>query len=123
MFMTYDLQISEEQQNSLEDKISQQLRRLYIPGNLKGHRCLIVAISQVAEDPRRIDYITKELYPDIATMLGMTSSKVERAIRTAIKRCWEKGGREELEKLAGFHLQRCPTNSDFIDLVASCFRR
>ena len=123
MFITYHSQILEKQQSDLEDEISQQLRRLCIPGHLKGHRYLIIAIGQVAKDSRRLEYITKELYPDIANMLGATSSKVERAMRTAIKRCWEKGGRQALDQMAGFHLHRRPTNSEFIDLIASYFRQ
>lgn len=123
MAITYDTHIPEEEQDGLLEEIDMCLRQLGIPGTIKGHRYLTVAIGQVAVDPQRLDFITKELYPDIAKMFDSSRWRVERAIRTAIKRCWERGGRKELEKLAGFHLQRKPTNSEFIDLVASYFRR
>lgn len=123
MAITYDIHIPEEEEDDLQKEIDIQLRRLGIPGTLKGHRYLSAAIVQVTKDPRRLDYITKELYPDIAKMFDSVSWRVERAIRTAIKRCWEKGGRKELEQMAGFCLQRRPTNSEFIDLAANYFRR
>lgn len=123
MSITYYTDIPEEEQANLQEEISQQLRRMEIPGRLKGHRYLTVAIGQVVKDPGRLDYITKGLYLDIGKMFGVSGSKVERAMRTGIKRCWEKGGREELDRMAGFHVKRKPSNSDFIDLAASYFRR
>lgn len=115
-------QLLDDCQGSLEEQIGQLLRRMNIPGKLKGHRYLTEAIRQVASDPERLEYITKGLYLDIAKMYKTKASKVERAMRHAIGRCWEKGGREALEEIAGFRLQRRPTNSDFIDLVANHFR-
>ena len=122
MSITYHTQLSEILQVSLEERIGQQLRRMNIPGKLKGHRYLVDAIKQVTDDPQRLDYITKGLYLDIAKQYGTTGGKVERAMRHAIKRCWEKGGRGALEEMIGFQLQRRPTNSEFIDLVANHFR-
>ena len=122
MSITYHTQLSEILQVSLEERIGQQLRRMNIPGKLKGHRYLVDAIKQVTDDPERLDYITKGLYLDIAKQYGTTGGKVERAMWTAIRRCWEKGGRKALEEMIGFRLQRRPTNSIFIDLAASYFR-
>ena len=122
MAITYYTQIPEGLSVNLKEEISKQLRRMEIPGKLKGHRYLTTAIGQVAVDPQRLDFITKDLYLDIAKMFASTGSKVERAMRTSIRRCWERGGREELDRIAGFHVPRRPTNSEFIDLAASYFR-
>lgn len=119
---TTHTQLLDDCQGSLEERIGQQLRRMNIPGKLKGHCYLTEAISQVTKDPERLEYVTKGLYLDIAKIYKTKAHRVERAMRHAIKRCWEKGGREALEEIAGFQLQRRPTNSDFIDLVASYFR-
>jgi len=122
MTTTHDTQFSENLQADLEERIGQQLRRMHIPGSLKGHLYLVEAIKLVTNDPERLNYITKGLYLDIAKMHGTKASKVERAMRHAIRRCWEKGGREALEEMIGFQLQRRPTNSIFIDFAASYFR-
>lgn len=114
--------LPEESQDSLEKKIENLLRHLNIYGTLIGHKYLAIAIAQTARDPERIRYITKELYPDIAWMYGTTASKVERAMRTAVMCCWEKGGRETLEQIVGYRLHQRPTNSEFIDLIASRIR-
>ena len=106
----------------LESQIADFLRRLGIWGKLAGHKLLISAIAQTVNDPSRVRYITKGLYPDLAKLYGSTASKVERAMRTAINTWWVRGTREPVEAAVGFRLQRRPTNSEFIELLANYFR-
>ena len=113
---------SEDFQHELEIWVGDFLRRLGISGKLTGHKCLTVAITQTVYNPDRICYITKDLYPDLAKLYGSTASKVERAMRTAIKVWWKSGDHKLFEDLIGFELLQRPTNSEFIDLLANYFR-
>ena len=113
---------SSKVQNGLELQIGDLLRRIGISGKLSGHKHLTESIAQTVHDPNRIRYITKDLYPDLAKLYGSTASKVERAMRTAIKVWWRSGDRKLFEDLIGFELSQRPTNSEFIDLLANYFR-
>lgn len=106
----------------LETQISDFLRQLGIWGKLAGHKYLVSAIAQTVDDTNRIQYITKDLYPDLAKLHSSTASKVERSMRSAIGTWWLRGNRELLEAATGFKLQRRPTNSEFIELLANHFR-
>lgn len=105
------------------ENISQTLHSLHIPRKLKGQRYLAYTIEQTLLDPDLTLSITKELYPMTAKKFGVTDVSVERAIRTAVQVCWDRGGRETLDKIAGYHLTERPTNSEFIDLVAAYIQR
>lgn len=108
-------------EQELQIQSEQTLRRLRITGKLKGLWFLIHAITATVRDPRRTELITKDLYPEIAQAFHTTPSRVERSIRTAITVCW-KEGRAELEEIAGGPLTKRPTNTEFIDLVATYIR-
>ena len=113
---------SDELQSELKKYIEEALICLHIPYRLDGFAYLEQAILQTAENPERIRYITKELYPDIAKTYQTTVSCVERSIRTAIQRCWNGIGRETLDEMVGYHLIERPTNSEFIALIAAYIR-
>ena len=97
------------------------LRRLRIGGKLKGLRYLTYAITETVKNPYRTEGITKDLYHEIARKYGVTASKVERNIRKAICVSWT-NAKKELDQMAGYHLVKRPTNSEFIDLVAYYIR-
>lgn len=111
----------------LDEKLSETVRKLLgtlgISPALDGRNYLCEAIIQTVRDPGRVAYITKELYPDIAKQYSTTVSNVERCMRTAVKNCWEHEGHEVLDKVAGYHLTRRPTNSEFIVLIAEFIRQ
>ena len=109
-------------QDELLELVERQLLRLHIPRGLDGFHYQAAAIVQAVQNPQRTRFITKELYPDLAQEFGSTASNVERAMRTAVRYCWERGGRETLEEMAATHLIERPTNSEFIDLVAAYIR-
>lgn len=97
------------------------LRRLRISGKLKGLWYLNYAVIETVKDPFRTMLITKDLYPEIAKAHRTTIPRVERAIRTAVQSCWD-NGRNELDQMAGYHLVKRPSNTEFIDLVAAYIR-
>ena len=107
--------------SDLDYRVEKTLRALRIPGKMKGLRYLTYAISATVCDPTRTRLITKDLYHEIARSFDTTASCVERDIRSAIYICWQQT-QAELERIAGHPLEKRPTNSEFIDLVAFVLR-
>lgn len=99
------------------------MRCLGVTGKLVGFRYTIFMVEQVAEDPERIQLITKRLYPDTARRFGVSADSVERAVRKLIHVCWEQTDRSFLEQIAGTALKHKPTNSAFIDMAAGYLRQ
>lgn len=103
--------------------VEQTLRRLGLSGSLHGMWYLSYAIGRTVEDPLYVRYITKQIYVDTAKIYRSTPDRVERAMRFAIRRCWSnEEWKKEFEQMTGYHLLKCPTNSEFIDLVAFYIR-
>ena len=101
----------------------QLLRGLGATGNLKGFAYALYMIEQVRSDPRAGTLITKRLYPETAKHFNVTAEAVERNLRTVIRACWNRPNRELLEKVAGTHLHRQPTNGELVDMTAAYLRR
>ena len=79
----------------------------------------------VINDMDLLNYITKQLYPDIAKKYGSTSSRIERAIRHAIEVAWTRGRPETMNEVFGYTIDTGkgkPTNSEFIAMVADRIR-
>lgn len=108
---------------TLTFRVHQELRRLCIGGNLRGFYYLAYAVELTAQDPLRVQLITKNLYPDIARRYGASPGGVERAIRTAISVCWDRGGKGALNQMACYHLIQRPSSSEFIDILSDYIRR
>ena len=113
---------SEHEDYDLMVLVELALRKLHITGKLIGLRYLVYAIAETVKDPNRTQLITKDMYPEIARKFGTKDTRVERTIRSAINNCWRNSNREQLNEMAGYHLERCPTNIEFIDLVATYIR-
>ncbi len=109
--------------NGLDLRIETILRSLQMDGTLDGMHYLTHAIHAAVLDPTTTRRITKSLYIDTARYFGTEPGRVERSCRTAIRICWDCGGREELDQMAGYHLIKRPTNSRFIDIISAYIRR
>lgn len=90
---------------------------LGIRPNLKGYHYLIYGLNLSLNDSSYIINPYRLLYTATACHFNTNSDAVERAIRTAIKNCWNYGNRELLLKLAGFPLKEKPSNSDFLSIL------
>lgn len=73
-----------EKSKITETEIIKVLLDLGIEPHLKGFECLKTAIDLVNTVPTYRNNITKELYPDIAEMLGEKPARVEKATRHAL---------------------------------------
>ena len=79
----------------------------------------------VVKDMELLNYITKELYPEIAKAYKTTSSRVERAIRHSIEVAWTRGKPQTMNEVFGYTINTGkgkPTNSEFIAMVADKIR-
>lgn len=77
------------------------LRSLGVNGRYIGFRYVKYMIEQILVNPDKIHLVTKRLYPDTAKHFGVSTSSMERAVRTVIQICWERDDRNMLEKMAG----------------------
>lgn len=90
---------------------------LGIHGTYKGYYYLTFALEQVLTDEKQLLFITKTLYPCIARRYHTTPSCVDRNLRTVIGRCWNSCGREHLQQISSYSLEKCPTVSEFLDIL------
>lgn len=110
---------------NLESRITKMLHALGIPSHIKGYQYIRESIMLIYKNPYIIGGITKELYPEVASIYKTTSSRVERAIRHAIEVSWNRGDYEYMEELFGHSVdydRAKPTNSEFIATVADKLR-
>lgn len=109
----------------LELRLTEILHEIGIPAHIMGYQYLRYAIKLAVEDMTVINFITKQLYPQVAVKFNTTGSRVERAIRHAIECAWDRGDMEVLQKWFGYSVSLAkgkPTNSEFIALVADKIR-
>lgn len=116
---------SEQDDDQLEVQISGILHSVGIPAHIKGYTYLRCAITMTVKDPDVINFVTKSLYPSVASKCGTTSTRVERAIRHAIEVAWDRGDVDVLDSYFGYTISRQrgkPTNSEFIAMIADKIR-
>jgi len=104
-----------------ENTISDLLKSVGIPVNIKGFRYLRNAIEIVASDFSNIDKVTKNLYMKVANNFDSTPTRVERDIRHAIEVAYNRGNPQLLNDIFGYTIDEDkgkPTNSEFIAMLA-----
>ena len=102
-------------------RIYDVLAEIGVPAGLLGWDYVTEAVEMVMDDPRAIQTMTKGLYPAIAERHQTTPTRVERAIRHAIERAWERGGMEIQKRWFGNSIDMRtfkPTNTEFLATVA-----
>lgn len=101
--------------------ISQTIKEIGIPANLKGYKYIIKALEMINQDETLIDSMTKRLYPEVAECFeGATGSRVERAIRHAIEIGFDYSSADTIYKFFGNCFSSSkgkPTNSEFLATV------
>ncbi len=99
------------------------LRLLGVSGKLSGFYFAVYMLEQVQEKPEDVLLITKRLYRQTAQYFHTTNSCVERNLRTLVQACWRQPDHSLLESIAGCPLSQPPTNTQFIDMMASYLRK
>ena len=117
--------VSANTDTDLETIVTNFIHELGVPAHIKGYHYMRTAIMMVIEDPDLLNFITKQLYPDIAKKYQTTSSRVERAIRHSIEVAWGRGRQEVINEVFGYTIHEGkgkPTNSEFIAMAADRIR-
>lgn len=116
---------SAKKEADLEALVTEFIHELGVPAHIKGYQYIRTAIMMVVENMDMLNYITKQLYPDIAHAYNTTASRVERAIRHSIEVAWTRGKPETMNEIFGYTIHTGkgkPTNSEFIAMVADRIR-
>ncbi len=109
----------------LEALVTEFIHELGVPAHIKGYQYIRSAIMMVIENMDLLNFITKQLYPEIAKAYNTTASRVERAIRHSIEVAWTRGKPETMNDIFGYTIHTGkgkPTNSEFIAMVADKIR-
>lgn len=107
--------------DKLELKIADILKDLGISANIMGYFYSKYAVELLVKDISLVNSITTRLYPLVAKKFNTTCSRVERAIRHAIEKGWDRGNLKTQNKLFGYTVSSDkgnPTNGEFLCTIA-----
>jgi two-component system response regulator (stage 0 sporulation protein A) len=111
--------------DNAEADVMKALQDIGVPAHLSGYGYLQKAILETVLSERGFIPITKELYPMIANCFSTSPGKVERAIRGAIQKVWQRMNTQKLNQFFTYTENRKgvhPTNSEFIATIADKIR-
>lgn len=97
--------------------VEQLVKKLKLSQNYLGAEHMADALILLDEDLSRMYCIQKLIYGEIAEKRNCTAISVERNMRTFLKHAWEEGDRKVLDDLAGYHMEKRPSNKRFLDLL------
>lgn len=125
----YVSQAKEYRSHNLRDNaeadVIKALQDIGVPAHLSGYGYLQKAILETVLSERGFIPITKELYPMIANCYNTSPGKVERAIRGAIQKVWQRMNSQKINQFFTYAENRKgvhPTNSEFIATIADKIR-
>lgn len=98
-----------------ERMVKKLLKELGVPVNIKGYRYICNAIVCLSKEKEM--KISLGLYPKVAKEFGTTGSRVERAIRHAVERTFERGNYDVINEVFGSKVSATKgklTNSEFM---------
>lgn len=110
------LRISEEKQ-ILKKNIIQELQNIGFHTQYIGTEYIATALLLLSENQDTYFQISKTIYPALATQYQTDPSNVEKAIRMAIERVWNKSSLLQLQKYYPFEVENKngrPSNREFI---------
>jgi two-component system response regulator (stage 0 sporulation protein A) len=110
----------------VKTEVEDALMELGVSCNLAGFNYVADAVTAVVKDPHYKNCITKCLYPDIAKLHDTTPVRVERCVRTAVAKVFDRCDVEVLSEYFGSAYspdKGCMTNSEFIFGLAHVIRR
>lgn len=113
------------QRELAEIYVKTALRDIGVPAHLSGYFYLQKAIVETVLSEHGTIPITKQLYPIVAEHFNTSPGKVERAIRGAIQKVWQRGDPQKLKIYFTYAEKRKgvpPTNSEFIATIADKIR-
>lgn len=109
-----------------ESMIRGILLELGMPDHIKGHAYTVCALKALLEDATLINSVTGRLYPLVAQTYGVSSVRVERAIRHAVEICLNRSALETVSDYFGNTISAMrgkPTNSEFLARISNVVRQ
>ena len=97
------------------------LREVGVPADLLGHRYIVCALQLINKEPYALHQMTKVVYPTVAKENNSTASRVERAIRHAIERAFDRMPVDVSKEYFGYSINPNSgkaTNSQFLAALA-----
>ena len=110
-----------DMKEDIHSDITTVMKRLCITPNYNGYEYIREAIKMALTTDKANRRVTKVIYPEIAAVHGVTAASVERNMRTAIRKGWEKAqDKDKAEIFGNFAIRpnHYPTNSEFIFVTA-----
>ena len=123
--LSHNITAQKAEETDLETIVTDFMHELGVQAHIKGYQYIRSAIMMVVENMDLLNFITKQLYPEIAKAYNTTASRVERAIRHSIEVAWSRGKPEVMNEIFGYTIHTGkgkPTNSEFIAMVADRIR-
>ena len=87
--------------HTIDQQVTDIIKRMGIPANLKGYYYLREAILLVIENDELMRSVATKLYPLVAEKYHATNSRVERGIRTGIGVACSRGNTPFINRLFG----------------------
>jgi hypothetical protein len=81
----------EKAMDETEIEIHDLLREMGLNRTYTGYRYLVYILKLVREEPERLDRVTKQIYPEVSRAFQVEPGRVDSALRTAAKVCWQLG--------------------------------
>lgn len=107
-----------------EEEIKSTLRKLGVKTSNRGYFYVSYGISLTLKDKSYLEYITKNLYVDIAHKFHTSGSCVERDIRTTIESIWQTEDTVLLMEICnGSSTTKRPANKKFFNLMHDYFMK
>jgi len=106
-----------------KQNIEHLIRSLGIGATYHGYYYLKYGIELCLENEDYLLFVSRSLYPEIAKHFNTNCSNIERALRTVINVCWERGNRHLLQEIALYPLTMRPAPGVFLDILTAYLRR
>ncbi len=106
-----------------ENAVKRILRQLGVGRSYQGYEYVIYGILLVLQDKKRLEFVTKSLYPDIASKYHTSWKCVERNIRTVIDIAWREGDPGLILEICGGKSFKKPRNAQFFELMYEYMKR
>lgn len=101
------------------------LKKFGVTPNYSGYIYLAEAITFITDNCKNVVCMSKSVYPLISKKFGVSAPSVERSIRTAIHKSWNKADETLKNEMFGSYassISKIPTNSEFIYVLAEKLR-
>ena len=111
---------------TLEEIVADTIESIGIFPNVRGYEYLQEAVLLTLRDKTYVKNVTTRLYPAIAEKYGVSKTKVESAIRNAIKKSFNEANNGNHKKIFGeayYSLKAKPTNSTAIAALNYYFKK